>query len=120
MSELRVVDSLNESCTCGLRSNFFHIRPMVDGDSSVRLAMDACDQCVASSGVDSNVALCTETVFLAVAGSASRRTGGVRVSGHEDWVWLCSGALEAVKPGAEGDGFARGWVEVRGDAVPAG
>jgi hypothetical protein len=41
-------DSLNESCRCGLRSNFFQVCPMVDLLSPVRLAIEARDQCVVS------------------------------------------------------------------------
>jgi hypothetical protein len=42
-----------------LRSNFRQIRPIVDGDSPARCAIDVRDQCVASVGVASSVAVRT-------------------------------------------------------------
>ena len=64
------VDSLNESCRCGVRSNRFQIRPMVDFDSPVRLAIEARDQCVSWPGVDSKVATTTSSTW------SSRIEGG--------------------------------------------
>ena len=54
-------DSLKESCRCGLRSNFFQIRPMVDLLSPECLAIEARDQCVSLPGADSSVATSTSS-----------------------------------------------------------
>src|SRR5690349_7840649 len=48
--------SLNVSARCGLSSNAFQIRPIEDLDNPLRSAIFARDQCVALTGVDSNVA----------------------------------------------------------------
>jgi len=55
------LDSLNVSARCGLSSNAFQIRPIVDGDSPLRSAIFARDQCVAFAGVDSSVATTTSS-----------------------------------------------------------
>src|SRR5215210_1940306 len=55
------LDSLNVSVRCGLRSKAFQIRPIVVLDSPDRLAIDARDQCVALTGVCSNVATTTSS-----------------------------------------------------------
>src|SRR3984885_15492851 len=47
------VDSLKESWRWGLRSNFRQIRPTVDFDRPLRLAIEALDQWVASRGISS-------------------------------------------------------------------
>ena len=60
------MDSLNESARCGLSSNAFQIRPMVDLLSPLCLAIEARDQCVAFFGVDSNVATTTSSTCSAV------------------------------------------------------
>src|SRR6185295_4196460 len=57
------VDSLKDSCRCGLRPNFFQIRPMVDFDSPVRAAIEARDQWVSLPGTDSNVATTTSSTW---------------------------------------------------------
>src|SRR5450755_4245037 len=67
------VDSLKESCRCGLRSNLFQIRPTVDFDSPVRLAIEARDQCVSLPGVDSSVATITSSTW------SSRIRGGLLI-----------------------------------------
>ena len=54
-------DSLNESLRCGLRSNLRQIRPIVDGDSPLRAAIEDRDQWVASFGVSSSVAVMTRS-----------------------------------------------------------
>src|SRR3954453_21069888 len=57
------VDSLNVSTRCGLSSNLRQIRPIVDFDNPLRLAIDARDQCVAFVGVCSNVATTTSSIW---------------------------------------------------------
>src|ERR1700735_754367 len=59
-------DNLNPSLRCGFNSNAFQIRPIVDGDSPLRSAILARDQCVAFFGVDSNVATTTSSTCVAV------------------------------------------------------
>jgi hypothetical protein len=50
---------LKVSTRCGLSPNAFQIRPTVDFDSPLSLAIDARDQCVASAGWRSSVATTT-------------------------------------------------------------
>ena len=64
------VDSLNVPAKCGLISNLRQIRPIVDGDSPLRSAIEARDQCVASSGISSSVAVMTSSTL------SSRTDGG--------------------------------------------
>ncbi len=64
------VDSLNVPVKCGLRSNLRQIRPIVDFDSPLRCAIEARDQCVASSGISSSVAVMTSSTL------SSRIDGG--------------------------------------------
>ena len=54
-------DSLNVPVKCGLRSNLRQIRPIVDFDSPLRRAIEARDQCVASCGISSSVAVMTSS-----------------------------------------------------------
>ena len=54
------------SARWGLRSNARQIRPIVDFDNPDRSAIFARDQCVAFSGVDSNVATTTSSTCSAV------------------------------------------------------
>jgi len=54
---------LNPSLRCGLRSNFRQIRPTVDLLSPLRFAIEARDQCVASFGVSSKVAVMTSSTL---------------------------------------------------------
>jgi hypothetical protein len=58
-----VEDLLHE---CGLRSNAFQIRPMLERDNPLRSAIFARDQCVAFAGVDSKVATTTSSTCSAV------------------------------------------------------
>src|SRR3954467_6699519 len=60
------LDSLNVSARCGFASNAFQIRPIVEGESPLRWAIFARDQCVAFAGVDSNVATTTSSTCSAV------------------------------------------------------
>ena len=53
---------LKVSTRCGLSPNAFQIRPTVDFDSPDSLAIDARDQCVASSGWRSSVATTTASI----------------------------------------------------------
>ena len=46
---------------CGLRSNFRQIRPTVDLLRPLRCAIEARDQCVASLGISSRVAVTTSS-----------------------------------------------------------
>jgi len=64
------VDSLKESCRCGLRSNLRQIRPMVDLLSPECLAIEARDQWVSLPGVVSKVATITSSTW------SSRTDGG--------------------------------------------
>ncbi len=60
--ELRTGGSLKDSCKGGLRSpNRFQIRPTVDFDSPVRVAIEARDQWASLPGVDSSVATITSS-----------------------------------------------------------
>ena len=61
---------MNPSARCGLRSNFFQIRPIVDSDRPLRFAMEARDQRVASLGLSSSVATITSSTL------SSRTDGG--------------------------------------------
>ena len=71
------VDSLNVPVKCGLISNLRQIRPIVDGDSPLRSAIEARDQCVASWGISSSVAVITSSTL------SSRTDGGLpRGSSH--------------------------------------
>ena len=63
-------DSLKPSMRCGLRSNLRQIRPTVDSDRPLRLAIEARDQCVASRGSSSSVAVTTSSTL------SSRIDGG--------------------------------------------
>jgi hypothetical protein len=63
-------DSLKVSLKCGLMSNLRQIRPIVDSDRPLRLAIEARDQCVASCGVSSRVATITSSTL------SSRIDGG--------------------------------------------
>ena len=65
------VDSLNVPAKCGLRSNLRQIRPIVDLLSPLRSAIEARDQCVASGGISSSVAVMTSSTL-------SGRTDGGR------------------------------------------
>src|ERR1700689_1737849 len=64
------VDSLKVPAKCGLRSNLRQIRPIVDLDSPLRCAIEARDQCVASAGISSRVAVMTSSTL------SSRIDGG--------------------------------------------
>jgi hypothetical protein len=64
------VESLNPSWRCGLSSNRRQICPIVDGDKPVRCAIEVRDQCVASVGVSSSVAVRTSSTL------SSRIDGG--------------------------------------------
>ena len=55
---------------CGLRSNLRQIRPTVDSDRPLRRAIEARDQCVASRGISSRVAVTTSSTL------SSRTDGG--------------------------------------------
>jgi hypothetical protein len=57
---------LNPSARCGLSSNAFQIRPIVDFDSPDRSAIFARDQWVAFFGVDSKVAKITSSTWSVV------------------------------------------------------
>jgi len=85
--ELRSVESLNESCRCGLELEFSQMRRWWL-DRPVRLAIEVRDQCVASFGVDSKVATttsstpvqrtraaCPDAAHRPARPSRSRRTG---------------------------------------------
>ena len=63
-------ESLNPSVRCGFSSNFRQIRPIVDGDRPLRLAIDVRDQWVASAGACSRVATITSSTL------SSRIEGG--------------------------------------------
>ncbi len=54
------------SVRCGASPNARQIRPIVDSESPERSAIFALDQCVAFSGVDSNVATSTSSTCRAV------------------------------------------------------
>ena len=74
-------ESLNPSVRCGFRSNFRQIRPIVDGDRPLRLAIDARDQWVASFGVCSSVATMTSsTLSSRIEGGRPGRSSSVRPS----------------------------------------
>jgi hypothetical protein len=64
------VDSLNESVRWGFSSNLRQIRPIVDSDRPLRLAIEARDQCVAPRGASSSVAVRTSLTL------SSRMDGG--------------------------------------------
>ena len=64
------VDSLNVPVKCGLMSNLRQIRPIVDLLSPLRSAIEARDQCVASGGISSSVAVMTSSTL------SSRIDGG--------------------------------------------
>ena len=64
------VDSLKVPVKCGLRSNLRQIRPIADLLSPARLAIEARDQCVASWGISSSVAVMTSSTL------SSRIDGG--------------------------------------------
>lgn len=51
--EHRIVRQLDPSARCGLSSNAFQIRPIMDGEGPDRCAIFVLDQCVAFFGVDS-------------------------------------------------------------------
>ena len=55
---------------CGLMSDLRQIRPIVDLDSPARSAIEARDQCVASAGISSSVAVMTSSTL------SSRIDGG--------------------------------------------
>src|SRR6202167_5282858 len=57
------VDSLNPSMRWGFRSNLRQIRPTVDSDTPLRRAIEARDQCVASAGSSSRVAVTTSSTL---------------------------------------------------------
>src|SRR5262249_15108023 len=57
------VESLNPSTRCGLRSKRRQIRPTVEGDRPIRLAIDVLDQCVALAGASSRVATTTSSTL---------------------------------------------------------
>src|SRR5260370_12586791 len=63
-------DSLNVPVKCGLRSNLRQIRPIVDLLSPARSAIEALDQCVASAGISSSMAVMTSSTL------SSRIDGG--------------------------------------------
>src|ERR1035441_4696059 len=63
-------DSLNVLVKCGLRPDLRQIRPIVDLDRPVRSAIEARDQCVASCGISSSVAVMTSSTL------SSRIDGG--------------------------------------------
>src|ERR1019366_9869915 len=56
-------DILNPSTRCGFSSKSAQILPIVDRLSLERFAIDARDQCVALSGLDSNVATSTSSTW---------------------------------------------------------
>src|SRR5664279_2503151 len=60
------LDISNPSVLCGLSSNAFQIRPLVDLDRPLRSAILARDQGVAFLGVDSSVATTTSSTCLSV------------------------------------------------------
>jgi hypothetical protein len=62
---------LNPSVRCGFTPNLRQIRPIVEGDRPLRLAIEVRDQCVAWAGVVSSVAVNT-------ASTLSRRIEGGR------------------------------------------
>jgi hypothetical protein len=64
------VDSLNPSVRWGFSSNLRQIRPTVDSDRPLRLAMEVRDQCVAPFGLSSSVAVRTSLTL------SSRIDGG--------------------------------------------
>src|SRR6266568_762093 len=64
------VDSLNVPVKCGLMSNLRQIRPIVDLLSPLRPAIEDRDQCVASGGISSSVAVMTSSTL------SSRTDGG--------------------------------------------
>ena len=69
------------SARCGLRSNAFQIRPIVDLLSPVRSAIFARDQCVAFLGVDSSVATITSSTWpMATDGGRPGRGSSCRPS----------------------------------------
>jgi hypothetical protein len=55
------VESLKKSCTWGLSSNCRQIRPIVEGESPLRAAIEVLDQCVAFGGLCSRVATRTSS-----------------------------------------------------------
>jgi hypothetical protein len=62
------VDSLNVFARWGSRPKSFQIHPIVDFDNPDRVAIDVRDQCVASHGLDFNVATTTSSTRSGVTG----------------------------------------------------
>jgi hypothetical protein len=56
------LDSFHESCLCGANPNARHTRETMDCDSPKWVAIDRVDQCVASGGVVSSVAVMSASI----------------------------------------------------------
>jgi hypothetical protein len=84
VDEQRIGGQLEPVDPCGFRSNLRQIRPIVDSDRPLCLAIDARDQCVALTGVDSNVAVITaSTRSSRIEGGRPGRGSSTRPSSRD-------------------------------------